>query len=66
MKRAIIRERAALSDTAKVWWLITLFTAFLGAYLGGKEGTDQQVCGVPDNGFVRKNRGYGVGGQGIV
>ncbi|MBQ9795039.1 MAG: ABC-2 transporter permease [Clostridia bacterium] len=39
MKRAIIRERAALSDTAKVWWLITLFTAFLGAYLGGKEGS---------------------------
>lgn len=38
MKRALLKERAEHSETAKVVWLIALFTNFLGAYLGGRAG----------------------------
>ena len=38
MKRALLKERAEHSETAKVVWLIALFTGFLGAYLGGRAG----------------------------
>ena len=38
MKRALIKERADLSDTMKVTCLIALFPFLLGAYFGGCEG----------------------------